>query len=256
MSHIHMYMYVYVAGCICPTCYPWASVSFWFSWPRFGYKCALIAIPVAGRAEQSRVGRGRHLAQWVRFMGHNCTSASCGAWNLCHNTEDDRKEGKGDTLRLLLLCMPFVVRVAASLWVFASIIHAWHALPLYLYLSISLFSFLFHSARLFARLPAQEHPKAKFSLASAKSSELNVSIDSKRHCLNTHKHCATRFLLRWTKAKGEMGLRCEKYRNNTLNWVLQVLIGSISFKVFSKYSDHVDQFTFTALGLVFHLTFE
>lgn len=68
MSHIHMYMYVYVAGCICPTCYPWASVSFWFSWPRFGYKCALIAIPVAGRAEQSRVGRGRHLAQWVRWF--------------------------------------------------------------------------------------------------------------------------------------------------------------------------------------------
>lgn len=60
----------------------------------------------------------------VRFMGHNCTSASCGAWNLCHNTEDGRKEGKGDTLRLLLLYMPFVVRVAASLWVFASIIHA------------------------------------------------------------------------------------------------------------------------------------
>lgn len=55
-------------------------------------------------------------------------------------------------------------------------------------LCLSLFSFLFHFARLFARLPAQEHPKTKFSLASAKSSELNVSIDSKRHCLNTHTH--------------------------------------------------------------------
>lgn len=42
------------------------------------------------------------------------------------------------------------------------------------------------STRLFARLPAEEHPKAKFSLASAKSSELNVSIDSKRHCQRTH----------------------------------------------------------------------
>lgn len=75
--------------------------------------------------------------------------------------------------------------VSASLWVLASIIHAWHALPHYLYhallsLSLSL------STRLFARLPAQEHPKAKFSLASAKSSELNVSIDSKRHCQRTH----------------------------------------------------------------------
>lgn len=197
-------MYVCISGWVCSACYPWASVSFWahhtvapcwHRWPRFRYKCALIAIPVTARTEPSRAYARQALGSMgslVRFMGHNCTSASCGAWSLSHNTEDGqgvRREAWGqrggcssNVATLYAVCCACRC-VSASLWVLASIIHAWHALPHYLYhalLSLSL------STRLFARLPAQEHPKAKFSLASAKSSELNVSIDSKRHCQRTH----------------------------------------------------------------------
>lgn len=173
-------------------------MSFWFSWPRFGYKCALIAIPVAGRAEQSRAGQGRHLAQWVRWFVSWDTIAQVPVVGLETCATTRRMGGKGR----LFECCYFVCRLLCVLLCLCGCLLLLYTLDmLYLSISISLslsFSLfpVFHSARLFARLPAQEHPKAKFSLASAKSSELNVSIDSKRHCLNTHKHCATRFLPR------------------------------------------------------------
>lgn len=196
-------------------------MSFWFSWPRFGYKCALIAIPVAGRAEQSRAGQGRHLAQWVRWFVSWDTIAQVPVVGLetCATTrrmDGKRREGKGR----LFECCYFVCRLLCVLLRLCGCLLLLYTLDmLYICISISLSPLCLSHCSSFARLPAQEHPKAKFSLASAKSSELNVSIDSKRHCLNTHthKHCATRFLPRRTKAKGEMGLRSDKCSYNALN---------------------------------------
>lgn len=57
-------------------------MSFWFSWPRFGYKCALIAIPVAGRAEQGERARA---GTWLNgFVGsfHGTQLHKCQLWGL------------------------------------------------------------------------------------------------------------------------------------------------------------------------------
>lgn len=120
----------------------------------------------------------------VRFMGHNCTSASCGARS---GGWPRRSEGQW----VLFECCHFVCRllcVSLCLCVSVGVCLYYTRLTCSTSLSLSLSGSLLLSLSL--RSPvcslacprASEHPKAKFSLASAKSSELNVSIDSKRHC--------------------------------------------------------------------------
>lgn len=204
-------MYVCISGWVCSACYPWASVSFWahhtvapcwHRWPRFRYKCALIAIPVTARTEPSRAYARQALGSMgslVRFMGHNCTSASCGAWSLSHNTEDGLgvgREAREEGARpMLLLCMPFVVRVAVSLLLCGCLLLLYTLDMLYLTISITLCS---PSRSLLAYLLACQ-PKS-IQRRNSRWRQLKVqswtcpSIQKDIVNAPTQKHCATRFI--------------------------------------------------------------
>lgn len=123
-------------------------MSFWFSWPRFGYKCALIAIPVAGRAEQSRAGQGRHLAQWVRWFVSWDTIAQVPVVGLETCATTRRMGGKGR----LFECCYFVCRLLCVLLCPCGCLLLLYTLDM-LYLSISLSLYLSLSS-LYFTLPA------------------------------------------------------------------------------------------------------
>lgn len=154
-------MYVCISGWVCSACYPWASVSFWahhtvapcwHRWPRFRYKCALIAIPVTARTEPSRAYARQALGSMGSF--HGTQLHKCQLWGLKlvpqHGGWPRRRAwgqrgGCSSNVATLYAVCCACRCVSASLWVLASIIHAWHALPHYLYhallsLSLSLYS--------------------------------------------------------------------------------------------------------------------